>query len=311
MRRSRLHPAFALPEPTTTKLPDLCEDTMMTTLLKKNLHRLLVPVLLLGIGLLQGCGTAYVSKNLTDDGKAGEVVFPTIANSATLPEGTFPNIANLRAVGPGVTKDQLFNLFGAPHFKEGMYGVREWDYIFNFRSGGGVTTCQYKVIFDKDYTGQSFHWMPANCASMLDMPATNVPAVAAAATAPMKMQLSADALFAFDKSGINDLRAEGRNELDRIAGELNGTDIDKISIVGHTDRLGSNSYNQRLSQRRADTVAAYLKQKGVAAGGMSAMGRGESDPVVQCDQRSRNDLIACLAPNRRVEISVEAKKTAP
>ena len=54
-----------------------------------------------------------------------------------------PNIESLRAVGPGVTKDQLYYLLGRPHFREGYAGVREWDYLFHFRVDGKVVTCQY------------------------------------------------------------------------------------------------------------------------------------------------------------------------
>ncbi len=112
--------------------------------------------------VLQGCGS--VSKGIDDDGRAAEVVFPDKDRDAWLKEGTFPNPDNLRAVAPGVTKDQLYALLGRPHFNEGLAGVREWDYIFHFRRPeGGVASCQFKVIFDKDYRGRSFHWLPADC----------------------------------------------------------------------------------------------------------------------------------------------------
>ena len=132
--------------------------------MKTQFHRNLATVLAaVSILALQGC-SSYVSKGITDDGKATEVVFPSIDNDAWLKEGTFPNLDNLRAVSPGVTKDQLYDLLGRPHFREGLAGPREWDYIFHFRkAGGGVTTCQYKAIFDKDYKAQTFHWLPAGC----------------------------------------------------------------------------------------------------------------------------------------------------
>lgn len=133
-------------------------------------------VLLAGATLLalQGC-SLYVSKGISDDGRAEEVVFPEIPKSAWLKEGTFPNLDNLRQVKPGVSKDQLYGLLGQPHFAEGMGPVREWDYVFNFRQGNGsdYQTCQYKVIFDKDYRGQSFYWLPQSCAARLaQAPAT-------------------------------------------------------------------------------------------------------------------------------------------
>lgn len=117
---------------------------------------------------LAGCGTSWVSKNISDDGRAGEVVFPDIKNDAWLQEGTFPNPDNLRRVAPGVSKDQLYDLVGRPHFREGLFEVREWDYIFNFRLPGGVKTCQYKVIYDTALRARSFHWRPADCAEVLN-----------------------------------------------------------------------------------------------------------------------------------------------
>ena len=76
-------------------------------------------------------------------------------------------------------------------------------------------------------------------------------------------------------------------------------------VTGHTDRLGSQQYNQKLSEKRADTVATYLKQKGVSAN-METLGFGKTLAVKACeDKLPRKQLIECLAPNRRVEIEVK------
>lgn len=258
--------------------------------------------------LAAGC-TSTVSRGIGDDGRAAEVVFPDIERDATQPEGTFPNLDNLRAVGAGLTKDQLYDLLGRPHFREGLFAVREWDYVFNFRSGGGVTTCQYKVIFDKDYRARSFHWKPAACAAMIAPAATGTaPQVAAPARATRQFRLSADALFAFD--GI-DLQPEGRREIARLVSQLEGARYERIEVVGHTDRLGSPAYNQRLSEKRAEAVRGALVAQGVAPSRVVASGRGETQPVVQCDRSAKSALIACLAPNRRVDIVVEARADAP
>lgn len=121
---------------------------------------------------LQACGTASVSKGLTDDGKAAEVVFPDAGRDAWIKEGTYPNPDNLRMIGHDISKRQLYALVGPPHFNEGTIGVREWDYLFNLRDPGtGKTTqCQYKIIFDKDYKGQSFYWKPAACQALVAQP---------------------------------------------------------------------------------------------------------------------------------------------
>ncbi|MDR6427459.1 outer membrane protein OmpA-like peptidoglycan-associated protein [Variovorax paradoxus] len=258
--------------------------------------------------LLQGC-SSYVSRGITDDGKATEVIFPNIDNDAWLKEGTFPNLDNLRAVAPGVTKDQLYDLLGRPHFSEGMAGPREWDYIFHFRkAGGGVTTCQYKAIFDKDYKAQTFHWLPAGCGDVLAvraLPTAERPA-AASPVAPRRTTLGADGLFRFDGSSLADLMPEGRRKLDVLAADIKATDA--VKVIGHTDRLGSQAYNNALSLARANTVRSYLAQAGVPAQRIQVEGRGESEPKVQCAQARRADLIACLAPNRRVEIEVSGER---
>jgi OOP family OmpA-OmpF porin len=119
-----------------------------------------------------------------------------------------------------------------------------------------------------------------------------------------RVALDADALFDFDKAI---LRPKGRDSLDAFIGKFQGADLQTISVVGHTDRLGSNEYNQRLSEQRAAAVKDYLVAKGVDSSNVRAEGMGESQPVTQPDEcvggKSRK-LIACLQPDRRVEVEV-------
>lgn len=259
-------------------------------------------VLLLSLGAtlaLAACGTRHVSRDISPQGVAGEVIFPDPAH-IVMKGGTFPNLDDLRLVGPGVTKDQLYQLLGRPHFREGYAGVREWDYLFHFRKDGKIITCQYKAVFDEDYLAQSFHWSPQSCADLL---VEQAPAAPAAET---RFDLSADALFAFGKYEAGDILPRGREQLSAIAAKLKDADTASISVVGYTDRIGSVAANQLLSERRAATVRGYLVQHGVAAAGIAAEGRGESEPVRECAEQPRDALIACLAPNRRVEIQVAA-----
>ena len=139
------------------------------------------------------------------------------------------------------------------------------------------------------------------------------PVVAAAPVEPVvvppvrrRVSFSAESLFTFDKS---DLRPEGKTALDAFANELAGTRFETITVEGHTDRLGSQAYNQALSQRRADAVKGYLVASGkVDAAKVSAVGKSESTPVTKpedCKGRKASaKLIACLQPDRRVEIEV-------
>lgn len=115
-----------------------------------------------------------------------------------------------------------------------------------------------------------------------------------------KVTMSATELFAFDSAQLQ----SGQPRLDDIAALLNANPgVKQVVITGYTDRLGSPRYNQKLSERRAQAVKDYLVSKGIAATRLSAVGKGEADAVVQCQQKQRSALIACLAPNRRVEVA--------
>lgn len=255
--------------------------------------------------LLSACGTRHVSRGIDAQGQAAEVVFPE-ASRIVLKEGTFPNIESLRAVGAGVTKDQLYHLLGRPHFREGLVGVREWDYLFHFRTAGGIVSCQYKVIFDHEYRGQSFHWSPAECAGRLQATTAAVPPAAAAHQE--RHALAGDALFAFDRSAAADILPDGRREIARIAAELKAMPDASVQVIGHTDRLGTEAYNQGLSQQRALTVRQQLIEAGIPASAVVALGAGGSQPVKQCDDAlAHHALVACLQPNRRVEILATAR----
>ena len=111
--------------------------------------------------------------------------------------------------------------------------------------------------------------------------------------------MSATELFGFDSAKLNPTQPK----LDEIASLLNNNPgINDVVISGYADRLGSAKYNQKLSERRANAVKDYLVGKGVAANRLKAEGRGQANPVVECHDKKRADLIKCLEPNRRVEV---------
>lgn len=114
-------------------------------------------------------------------------------------------------------------------------------------------------------------------------------------------------LFGYDKANLT---AGGKDALDEAAAKIKASpEIKSVTVTGHTDRIGSESYNQKLSERRAKQVADYLATQGVDAGIISAVGKGESEPVVQCTgNKATKKLISCLQPNRRVEIKAEGQK---
>lgn len=134
------------------------------------------------------------------------------------------------------------------------------------------------------------------------------PVAAPQKMAPQKVSLSADALFGFDKST---LRPEGKLELDNLAKDLNGVSYDAIHVTGHTDRIGSTKYNQKLSEERANAVRDYLVSKDIAANRITVEGKGELQPTTKpgdCTGPKSKKLITCLQPDRRVDIEVSGTK---
>jgi OOP family OmpA-OmpF porin len=147
---------------------------------------------------------------------------------------------------------------------------------------------------------------------------TPPPAPAAAPVAPgpkpsaEKIKLAADALFDFDKAT---LRPEGKAKLDELAAKSKQVKLEVILAVGHTDRIGSESYNQKLSEKRAAAVKQYLVGKGIEPNRVYTEGKGEKQPVTgtTCDKMGKETgknakLVSCLQPDRRVEIEVIGTK---
>src|ERR1035437_2671544 len=119
-----------------------------------------------------------------------------------------------------------------------------------------------------------------------------------------KLTLDADTLFDFDKAT---LRPAGRDTLDGFVSKLRDISPDTIMAIGHADRFGTDRYNQRLSEQRVATVKAYMVSKGVEPGRIYTEGKGETQPVTKagdCAGPKSAKVIACLQPDRRVDIEV-------
>ncbi|MDO5530594.1 OmpA family protein [Sutterella sp.] len=150
-------------------------------------------------------------------------------------------------------------------------------------------------------------------ADILDKQACTAEAPAPAQQAE-KVTFSADMLFNFNSA---QLKAEGQAILDDLVSRIAGVDLEVILSTGYADRIGSESYNQALSEKRADAVKAYLVNKGVDAALIKAEGKGEADPVVNCPDPSANgqvknfrQLVDCLQPNRRAVVEVIGARPA-
>lgn len=168
---------------------------------------------------------------------------------------------------------------------------------------------------------RSGYWTPADavagCDGELVPPVAKptapdiVPPVATAPAAPpapprpcdFSITLNSDQTFAFN-SGVLGNAAKKRIDRDVLAKLASCARVDLIMITGYADRIGSQTYNQKLSEKRANAVAAYLKNKGVTAP-INAIGLGETQAVKSCENMlPSKKLIECLAPNRRVVVEI-------
>ncbi|MCK9514480.1 MAG: OmpA family protein [Ottowia sp.] len=144
------------------------------------------------------------------------------------------------------------------------------------------------------------YWTPAtaapDCDGALQVAAAPAPEPAPApAPVAQKVTYAADAFFDFDKSN---LKPEGRASLDELVSKIQDINLEVVVAVGHTDSVGTEQYNQGLSERRAESVKQYLVSKGIEASRIYTEGKGELQPI------ATNQTAAGRAQNRRVEIEV-------
>lgn len=253
-------------------------------------------VFILAAFMLQGC-MHKVSDSIPKDGimTQDQVTFPN-PSDIWIDGPSYPSLEALRKVSVGMHKDEIRGLLGYPHFAEGLYGVLEWDYLFNLKQKAKDPDeiCQYKIIYDKNYTARSFFWKPESCADI----------VSGKKVTESNFELSSDLLFDFGKSN---LKPDGKKEISKIVSQLEKSKVENIEILGYTDPIGSDNANLALSQNRANSVKNEFVALGIPYSKISAIGLGEENQVKICDQNiKRSKLIECLAPNRRVVITVNA-----
>jgi OmpA-OmpF porin, OOP family len=126
----------------------------------------------------------------------------------------------------------------------------------------------------------------------------------------LRVSFNADVLFGFDRATVS---PSGKRALDKFTTELNGVEYDHITIEGHTDRIGTHAYNEKLSLQRADAVKNYLVSRGaVPASKVTTVGKGSASPITDAGEckgiATSAAVIACLEPDRRVDIDVLGSK---
>lgn len=249
--------------------------------------------------LLAGCASppnnGRIELQEVEDG------FPTLADN-WYGGGQFVDPDSVLRIAEGQSKEQVRQLIGNPHYAEGFFGVREWNYVFNLYTGNGneYVTCQYQVHFDDDMTLEGTRWRDAQCPALLAPieveEITNEPL-------EEKLTLSSDVLFDFDS---DQLTLEGRRAINQVTQLIRNDFVSpSVLVVGYTDRFGSETYNLALSDSRAETVGDRLASQGVSRSRIGTAGRGIADPIVECPGSiATPSVIECLRPNRRVEVTV-------
>lgn len=194
-----------------------------------------------------------------------------------------------------------------PHTKHGYTVDREQTVVRN-----NYGECWKNTYFDKETQGR------IECGDA-------TPVATAPQYADETVSLSANTLFGFDK---DNLRPEATETLNALAQRLSNTNVETVRVEGHTDFMGSEQYNQALSERRANVVANYLVGQGVVSNKISAVGLGESQArmTASCEAevanlgkkvskaKKRAALIACIEPDRRVDVKIRTlvtKQVAP
>lgn len=192
--------------------------------------------------------------------------------------------------------------------------------LIHARSGGCVRTGYWTPALaipecDPELVKKVASVQPAPPAPAARPPTPTVKA-APAPTKPtfVKATFSAEDLFGFDRY---ELVPAAANQLDQIAERIKRSpELDSIQISGYADRIGSSGYNLALSRLRANAVKEYLVSRGIDEGRIKSVGKGTADPIAACTEipgpvdKSNDRLVACLQPNRRVEVQAFVEQLA-